>query len=126
MLFEELEDENLDDFEENKLGEDNCVDENNIIIMVSDILLFISEDVIVNYFENLRRFGGGEVFNFYYIDDGEVIIIFFEVKGMCDSVFCFLFNSVYVLFVMGIKESFYLVEKIGRKWRLKIVIYLVN
>lgn len=123
MLFEELEDENLDDFEENKLGEDNCVDENNIIIMVSDILLFISEDVIVNYFENLRRFGGGEVFNFYYIDDGEVIIIFFEVKGMCDSVFCFLFNSVYVLFVMGIKESFYLVEKIGRKIeRLKIVI----
>lgn len=115
LLFEELEDENLDDFEENKLGEDNCADENNIIIMVSDILPSTSEDAIVNYFENSRRSGGGEVSNFHYTDDGEAIITFLEVKGMCDSVFCLSFNSAHVLLVMGIKESSHLAEKIGRK-----------
>ena len=97
LLFETLEDENPDDFEENKLGEDSCADENNIIIIVSDILPSTSEDAIVNYFENSRRSGGGEVSNFHYTDNGEAIITFLEVKGMHDSASCLSFKSTHVL-----------------------------
>ena len=86
LLFEEFEDENPDDFDENTEGEDSGADENDIIIIVSGILPSTSQDAIVNYFENSRRSGGGEVSKVHYTDDGEAIISFFEVKGMCYSV----------------------------------------
>ena len=85
-LLEEFEDENPDDFDEKPVAEDGCSDENDIIIAVSDILPSTSEDAVVNYFENSRRSGGGEISNIHYTDDGEAIITFVEVKGMCDGV----------------------------------------
>ena len=128
-LFEEFEDENPDDFDENTVGEDSLVDEDDIIIIVSGILPSTSKDAIENYFENSRRSGGGEVSNFHYTDDGEAIISFSEVKGMCDSYSCLSFKSTraarYALW-KEIKESAHLVEKISKKWRLKIVSALVN
>ena len=71
-LFEEFEDENLDE-------ED--MDENDITIIVSGILSSTSEDAVINYFENSRRSGGGEVSNIHFTDNGETIITFTEVKG---------------------------------------------
>ena len=105
LLFEEFEDENPDDFEENKVGEDSCAEENEIIIIVSDILPSTSEDALVNYFENSRRSGGGEVSNFHYTDDGEAMITFLEVKGMCDSVSCLSSKSTHVLHVMHCEKE---------------------
>jgi len=81
-LYEEFEDENPDDFDENTVGEDGCADENDTIIIVSGILPSTSEDAVVNYFENSRRSGGGEISNVDYTADGEAIITFLEVKGM--------------------------------------------
>lgn len=45
-----------------------------------------------DYFENKRKFGGGEVLKVNVIEEGvEVIIIFVEVKGMFDLMkFCFI------------------------------------
>ena len=74
-LFEEFEDENLDE-------ED--MDENDITIIVSGILSSTSEDAVINYFENSRRSGGGEVSNTHFTDNGEAIITFTEVKGTSD------------------------------------------
>ena len=70
-----------------EVGEDGgCTYENDIIIIVSGMLPSTSELAILNYFENSRRSGGGEVSNIHYTDDGEAIISFSEVKGMCHSV----------------------------------------
>ena len=99
-LFEEFEDENPDDFDENTVGEESGADKNDIIITVSGILPSTSEDAIVNYFENSRRSGGGEVSNCYYTDDGEAIISFHEVKGMCESAACLSFETTHVLHVI--------------------------
>ena len=81
-LYEEPEVENHDDVDESTVGEDSSIDENNITIVVSGILPTTSEDAVVNYFENSRRSGGGEISNVYYTDDGEAVITFLEVKGM--------------------------------------------
>ena len=99
-LFEEFEDENPDDFDENTVGEKSGADKNDIIIIVSGILPSTSEDAIVNYFENSRRSGGGEVSNCHYTDDGEAIISFHEVKGMCESAACLSFETTHVLHVI--------------------------
>ena len=96
-MHEEFEDENPDDFDEHTVGEGGFTDENDIIIIVSGILPSTSEDAIVNYFENSRRSGGGEVSNCHYTDDGEATITFLEVKGMCYSAFCLSCQSTYVL-----------------------------
>ena len=95
-LYEEFGDEKPDDFEKHTVREDDCTDENDIIIIVSGILPSTSEDAVVNYFENSRRSGGGEVLNFHFTDDGEAVITFLEVKGMCDSAFCLSRKSTYV------------------------------
>jgi len=84
-LLEEFEDENPDDFDE-PVEEDGCTEENDIIITVSDIVPSTSEDDVVNYFENSRRSGGGEISDFHYTDGGEAVITFVEVKGMSDGV----------------------------------------
>jgi len=81
-LYEEFEDENHDDVDENTVEEDDCTDENDIIIIVSGISPSTSEDAVENYFENSRRSGGGEISNVHYTADGEAIITFLEVKGM--------------------------------------------
>ena len=54
-------------------------DEASITIVVSGDLP--SEDALLNYFENARRSGGGEVLNMDYNDEGDVAITFAEVKG---------------------------------------------
>lgn len=54
-------------------------DEASITIVVSGDLP--SEDALLNYFENARRSGGGEVLNMDYNDEGDVAIKFAEVKG---------------------------------------------
>lgn len=54
-------------------------DEAGITIVVSGDLP--SEDALLNYFENARRSGGGEVLNMDYNDEGDVAIKFAEVKG---------------------------------------------
>ena len=82
LLFEEAEDENPDDFDVKTVEEDDCTDENDIIIIVSGILPSTSEDAVINYFENSRRSGGGEISDFHYTDDGEAMITFLEVKGV--------------------------------------------
>lgn len=84
-LFKEFEEEDPDGFDENTVQEEGCTDENDIIIIVSGMLPSTSEDAVVNYFENSRRSGGGEVSDVYYTDDGEAIITFPEVKGMSDG-----------------------------------------
>ena len=84
-LYKEFEDENHDDFDENRAEEDGCTDESDIIVIVSGILPSTSDDALLNYFENRRRSGGGEVSNVHFTDDGKVIITFLEVNGMCDS-----------------------------------------
>lgn len=99
LLLEESEDENPDDSDKNTVVEDNHADEIDIIIIVSGILPSTSEDAIVNYFENSRRSGGGEISNFQY-NEGEAIISFLEVKGKCDSTSCLSFKSMEVLHVM--------------------------
>ena len=86
LLYDEFEDENPDDFNKHTVGEDGCSDENDIIIIVSGLFPSTSKDAVVNYFENSRRSGGGEVSNFHYTDEGEAIITFLEVKGMCHTV----------------------------------------
>lgn len=54
-------------------------DEANITIFVSGDLP--SRDLLLNYFENARRSGGGEVLDMYYNDEGDVAITFAEVGG---------------------------------------------
>lgn len=54
-------------------------DEASMTIVVSGDLP--SEDALLNYFENARRSGGGEVLNMDYNDEGDVAITFAEVKG---------------------------------------------
>ena len=54
-------------------------DEASITIVVSGDLP--SDDELLNYFENARRSGGGEVLNMDYNDEGYVAITFAEVKG---------------------------------------------
>lgn len=54
-------------------------DEASITIVVSGDLP--SEDALLNYFENARRSGGGEVLNMDYNDEGDVAITFAEVEG---------------------------------------------
>ena len=54
-------------------------DEASITIVVSGDLP--SKDALLNYFENARRSGGGEVLNMDYNDEGDVAITFAEVKG---------------------------------------------
>ena len=54
-------------------------DEASITIVVSGDLP--SDDELLNYFENARRSGGGEVLNVDYNDEGYVAITFAEVKG---------------------------------------------
>lgn len=89
-LFEELiEDENHDDLEEN-------IDENDITIIVRDILPSTSEDAVINYFENSRRSGGGDVSNIDFTDNGETIIRFLEVKGTYGMASSFLFHISYI------------------------------
>lgn len=73
-LFEEFEDKNHDDLEEN-------IDENDITVIVSGISPSTTEDAVINYFENSRRSGGGEVSNIDSTDEGAAIITFLEVKG---------------------------------------------
>ena len=80
-LYEETEDGCHDNFDENTVGKDGS---NDIIIIVRGILPSTSEDAVVNYFENTRRSGGGKICNIDYTEDGEAIITFLEVKGMCD------------------------------------------
>ena len=76
-LFEELEEENPDSFDENE-GEF----EEGITIVISDILPSTTEDAVSNYFENARRSGGGDVHKIEYNRDiGEAVIMFLEVKG---------------------------------------------
>ena len=87
------------------VGDDDCTDENDITIIVSGLLPSTSKDAVVNYFENSRRSGGGEVSNFHYTDDGEAIITLLEVKGMCDSAFCLSYKSTYVLYVMRCQKK---------------------
>ena len=53
--------------------------EASITIVVSGDLPL--EDALLNYFENARRSGGGEVLNMDYNDEGDVAITFAEVKG---------------------------------------------
>ena len=89
-LFEELEDENRVDFEENMEAEDGSTDEDDITIIVSGILPSTTGDAVINYFENSRRSGGGEVSNIESSDDGETIITFLEVKGGSGIAFSFL------------------------------------
>ena len=83
-LFEEEDEEEGEspvDFDENGEEGDNCYEEDSITIIVSGILPTTTEDAVVNYFENVRRSGGGEVSNFEYNDEGEAVITFHEVKG---------------------------------------------
>ncbi|XP_078364642.1 protein mono-ADP-ribosyltransferase PARP14-like isoform X2 [Oculina patagonica] len=74
-LFEEFEDEHHDDLEEN-------IDENDITIIVSGISPSTTEDAVINYFENSKRSGGGDVSNIEITDDGETMITFPEVKDL--------------------------------------------
>ena len=83
-LFEEEDEEEGEspvDFDENGEEGDNCNEEDSITIIVSGILSNTTEDAVVNYFENARRSGGGEVTNVEYNDEGEALITFLEVKG---------------------------------------------
>lgn len=101
VMFEEFE----DDFDESTVAEDGCTDENDIIITVSDILPSTSNDAVLNYFENSRRSGGGEISNIHYTDDGEAIITFVEVKGMFDDASCLSCRSSYELYVYVVKTK---------------------
>ena len=77
LLFEELEEENPDIFDENA-GEF----EEGITIVIKDILPSTTEDAMCNYFENARRSGGGDVHKIEYNrNKGEAVIMFLEVKG---------------------------------------------
>ena len=62
-----------------KAAQPESYDEASITIVVSGDLP--SEDALLNYFENARRSGGGEVLNMDYNDEGDVAITFAEVKG---------------------------------------------
>ena len=64
-------------------------DEASITIVVSGDLP--SEDALLNYFENARRSGGGEVLNIDYNDDGYVAITFAKVKGIYLFIYLTLF-----------------------------------
>ena len=76
-LFEDLQEEHPDSFDEN--AEEF---EEGITIIISDILPSTTEDAVSNYFENARRSGGGDVHKMEYsCDKGEAVITFLEVKG---------------------------------------------
>ncbi|PFX25344.1 tripartite motif-containing protein 2-like isoform X2 [Stylophora pistillata] len=80
-LFVE-EDESAVDFGENG-GEYEDYDEEDVItIIASGIVSSISEDVLIFYFENSRRSGGGDVSEIHFNEEGEAVITFAEVKDL--------------------------------------------
>ena len=72
-------------FKEVGFAKDGYTDENYITIIVCGIPPSTDKDAVINYFENSRRSGGGEVSSIVFTDEGDATITFLAVKGMCDS-----------------------------------------
>ena len=57
--------------------------EDKLTIIVSGLKSTTTKDFVLYYFENSPRSGGGEVLNIDFNDQGDAVVTFQEVKGIC-------------------------------------------
>ena len=73
----------LDDSKDMEPDDEDSVAEPSLAIRVSGLLARTTDDSVLNYFENSRRSGGGDISTIER-NDGVALITFTEVKGTND------------------------------------------